>query len=857
MALAGVPRLIREGSKAARDLPKAFKILRENLAGAKPVAMATVGDDTFVVGNNSVIGSIQLLSRRRLAAQSQLENLPTASTSKVLADSLRDEITSIDGVLAQGYRARKIPPPDGLFRISIGKDEFFGVDASTQQAADALRKLGREIAFGLPEMRAQTRAATLAAETLQAGVTRAVGEISPWQVFKRILAGKGLPGARSLNEAADFARKGVKGEYGNALVPREGFEIAHIVASHDTDIRSAAASRAFVEGGLRDGVRATLQPQQAEADVLSSILRAGDDPKLREGLLRQGTLTQEQDALVDTVSGIYRDIGLANIEEGTLRTFAENYAKRKWQTRKLTGPMQAWVNDVVVNTRTRPTFALQRSLADIATGEAKGLKLAPGFDDAATALGVYVEESTRAAATSRALKRYASLTDPLSGLPAITIRKAVQTFERSTKVTSDYVSMKGHTALEDVVGRGQIPMVHSTMVRPLKVMLDADTPSELGRAMSMVNAVMKRFTLAWSMFHVMALTESNFAVKGFWRGVLGRARGEGPFQQAALGNMLLASNDDLVIDALRGGLDMGSMIDFDVALIQEGLGAISGQLPILRGVRKFNQLWDRGLWDFYHRGLKLSAFAERRAAELSKFAARGVAPTTTELLQMNNDVARYVNSAYGGLNWRRMLATKQAQRWLRFAFLAPDWTSSNLMVATPAVLNTGLRGDLARGYALRAGVTYAANLAMLNFVLSGHWPWQNPVGKKGSIELPFKDEQGRRLFMKIGKQFNEPFQWLAEPPKTFSGKMGALPKAAITFITGRNHFGRSIVDHDDGPVVDVAKRLGYIAQGTIPIPLQQAIMMSQGKRDAASALITAVGIPVSKEFIRERRPATP
>lgn len=389
-----------------------------------------------------------------------------------------------------------------------------------------------------------------------------------------------------------------------------------------------------------------------------------------------------------------------------------------------------------------------------------------------------------------------------------------------------------------------------------------------------LNGAAKRSLLWFSGFHYMALFESAIADLGwqFLRNPLRAIRdGQRDFFEAS----------DIMDLAVRSGLQFGPLLDAEVGTVAAALKQQEKSIPFLtpaaRALGRLTTVWDRPLWDYYHNGLKMYAFSEIYQRGLKRFGPENAA-------RIARETADHVNNAFGGQVWENLLVNKRGQNIARMFLMAPDWTHSNLRIALDVFANrfarserlpqllTGqsgfavraeellqpgdVRAFFSRRYALQAGLIWGSMAALANFAFTGHFPWDNPEGHKSQIQLPWKDEDGRQLFMSPGKQFKEPFELIGvfdgkDPIDFFNRKVGRLPGTIFYTATGRDYFGRPIVheDSEGNPIRALANKLGYAFGQNLPIPLQEvrkSVERGVSGRDILFVGLGAAGLPIRR-----------
>ena len=249
--------------------------------------------------------------------------------------------------------------------------------------------------------------------------------------------------------------------------------------------------------------------------------------------------------------------------------------------------------------------------------------------------------------------------------------------------------------------------------------------------------------------------------------------------------------------------------------------------------------FDRFTWDFMHTGLKAGVSMKLLEDMLRKN------PGMDEA-QAAEHVAKFVNTAFGGLNWYQVatdtsnntlrnlqlgLFNRSGRMVLQTLFFAPDWTISTWKNFTAAfkrqgsiqgLVNPLTHADFARRYQLRTIITYLTLLNGINYAMSGHYIWQN----KDPFRLEFKDG----TTMAPMKHAAEPFEWLKDPLKVLTNKLGFIPK-----FVGKTLMG----DYR----VPASKRALRELRDLVPFQLESGLEAKQG--DGLSHFLWGeIGLPV-------------
>lgn len=431
------------------------------------------------------------------------------------------------------------------------------------------------------------------------------------------------------------------------------------------------------------------------------------------------------------------------------------------------------------------------------------------------------------------------------------------------------------------------------------------TPGEnLGRTLLALNGIAKRGSIAMpGLFHFNSLTASATATIGwpFLTKVpemaaraaaspfIMVARSLGiPINMRTLGEELRAMQtafpaNDIIERAAKAGLQTGGVIDVERDLVIRGTRSAAeklGKLPVAgsaaarvaRSVGDGIMTWDRFLWDSAHSGYKLWAFSELYHAGLQKF------PHLSEE-KIAKSVADHVNNAFGGQIFEKFFLGRRGQQWARVLLLAPDWTISNVRIATDVFANWFLRGAraatdnrripgrvgsavrdriplsyiqsadvrayFARRYALRVGFINYVMAQMANFAMSGQWMDENPDGHQLDIATPFESNDGRRLYWSVGKQFKEPFQWAMFDTDLLNYKSSPIVQGSITLLRGLDVFNREVVYGEGGALEEWGHRFGHLGESFLPLGAQRFI---EGDISLGGAALEQAGFKLRPEY---------
>ena len=447
-----------------------------------------------------------------------------------------------------------------------------------------------------------------------------------------------------------------------------------------------------------------------------------------------------------------------------------------------------------------------------------------------------------------------------SGRYVSTSRKAEPAIVSLMDQITERTGRKGFRSVDHV-------WVHQDIADKLKAVIEpgfsqvgalpatATGPEKVMSGLLMANAIAKRFLLMPGTFHFVSLTEKALVTNG-WEGfksIMGRVLPN--LVKPARARSYLETLPDMA-DAIRAGLELGPPIDAEVDMFQKALKRVSEKLPITKpvidAVRSLDEWASGKLWGQYHAPMKLYSYHELVTRGLERFPKLDPAALKAE-------VALHVNASFGGGNLERLVGSKKGQQLMRLFFLAPDWNIGNLRIATDvfanlfskerallpqgAIVANDARAFFARQYALRTGLMMAFVGNFVNLAFTGHFMWDNE--DKTRIQLPGSDEKGKPIYLGMFDPFMAPFEMAASPFQYISRKAGPVPRTVIGEVTGKDFFGGDIVTAKDGPLVNIAKRIGFALQNTaVPISAQVVTGMQYGKVPLAARLLSAAGLSV-------------
>ena len=251
---------------------------------------------------------------------------------------------------------------------------------------------------------------------------------------------------------------------------------------------------------------------------------------------------------------------------------------------------------------------------------------------------------------------------------------------------------------------------------------------------------------------------------------------------------------------------------------------------------------------------------------------------------IGKEVADFVNTTFGGLNWLQVAdsvqskwakafamkaASLQGREWAQILLFAPDWTVSTLRASTNALpkelmkpwkwevgkglkdfVNPKTSADLSRRYVFNTAVAWFTILNAINLAMSGHYIWEN--------EDPTRIDRGDGTSMQLAKHSMESAEWVRDPQKTLGNKLGFVPKALVTMTTGMAYPSPSAPKVKDNTFIG---RTLHAAKGALPFQVGSAMNAPPGEK-TKRAVMSMLGVPIygqtkaqftSPEVLKERK----
>lgn len=373
--------------------------------------------------------------------------------------------------------------------------------------------------------------------------------------------------------------------------------------------------------------------------------------------------------------------------------------------------------------------------------------------------------------------------------------------------------------------------IHPDVWRAARQILEAPVSGDIGKAYDAINSFTRANAFAFSLFHDLTLRSaaigSQATAKNPLRGLF-RVMEQHPltgelkiFQSTrGLGKELL-KNEEAVADAAQHGLKFSytdsEAYQHNARTFLERRAAQFRDVPVLgktaRLARDLQQWRQEGLWKNTHDAFKIITYHDLVSKALQD------APPGTDTSAVKEQIASFLNDAYGGQEWQTKFWLDPATRKIVSRFLlAPDWTLSTLRsvpglsdVASTAreqaprlagreTFPTPKEGIEGAGKRLQFWGTEVAALAMATaaaqYVIyksfgddkkgDKAFPWDNELNQKMRIDVtpitrkfPWSDPKDpTRHYVNLGKRPQEILNWFTEPDKQIMSK-SSRPVAMI------------------------------------------------------------------------------
>jgi len=264
------------------------------------------------------------------------------------------------------------------------------------------------------------------------------------------------------------------------------------------------------------------------------------------------------------------------------------------------------------------------------------------------------------------------------------------------------------------------------------------------------------------------------------------------------------------IDTLRKLTTKGSMADKIT------------NLPILKQGKQLLEANNDLLFNKIQRWLKVTDYQNK----VLDFVSKNPSTVNESLTKVKRDIAKEVNLAYGGLNWKSLGKNPSTLGIERMVFLAPDWTESSIRMIGKATENN-IGGHYARQQYM-TGLTGGLLLTEgLNHLLTGHFTDKNARGHELEVEVQpdvyvslFRSGIGDATKLGSNMLTNGVVGGTA---KMVQGKFAPFLRTGVGVAANVDYLGRKIYgDPKKTNLQNDANLLKYVATSAGPMPFGAA-----------------------------------
>ncbi len=600
----------------------------------------------------------------------------------------------------------------------------------------------------------------------------------------------------------------------------------------EDDIIHAYANNMDAEARIVRGVTDAYKEAIPEAAHREAVTRLMEDPKFTGRTEGERLVVAAHRALVQGFSDTVN--ATPNMKMG----FIEAYVSHIVEHRGLSSSKIPTIMDDVIGVKDENAttggnkFRKERefrTFADLEKALANNPELQIKTMDIAEIDAIYARSMTR---TIERQKMLNALHDAKDAQGASLNLMSKERFQGS--VSSDIPQLRGSFISQDVMPA-------------LKFAFDNKSHASPAEALFAINRATKRVNVFGSFFHAQSLIQA-YALAGGNIAMIRRDAGAAlkQIREGGLGTEI----DNMQRAGLKIGLPdetsagaithLGQIADMGVDKLlgtQSHIGESIG-----KNLEKVQEhIFDKVTWDYLHTGLKATT-ALRLMEEYH---------TTPKLkehyteAEYRKSVAAHVNDTFGGADWfgiasasrtsagraLAMWGLKTSTRdWLGVAFFAPDWGISTFRAMSKALPDSAapaIERTLARKYAARTAVLYAGGLNMLNYAISGQFIWEN--------NDPTRVELAPGVTMQLVKHAMEYPEWVLHPVKTFSNKMGFMPRMGMAVASGQQY--------PKGPSLP-GSNINYIASQLGPFTAKSFQEDTDGYSGIRRAILGVLGVTV-------------
>ena len=400
----------------------------------------------------------------------------------------------------------------------------------------------------------------------------------------------------------------------------------------------------------------------------------------------------ELTALLDHIKDWYDEFYHV-LEDAGLRGEAgyieEGYVNHVWSREK--SDPKAWEKYVENFQRTKSPNMRHREIETYRMGRDVGL--APKFDDIIGILSYYSVSNNEAVANKKFLDDLSFIVveetnadgEVVSILPLLNSNKP-------EIMVADRYEMYHVPGVGDVWVIKDIQRQFANVFGTMRTKDVQEWVSKMGKIYDTASSTAKKIELSFSAFHMGALTEvamaqmrPDRAMKALCEYII--------FDCAKKGTIPAYAHPEDFKFAASHLVQLGATQDYaaaDVNNLTEKLrevvrnlaneenlakkGAGMAATPLAAALDYINKGMDKVLWNYLHDGLKIACFKMFAEQVDQRVAKEGLDAETRE--QLLDEAGQYVNDTFGGQYFELLDISPALVKWLRRAFLSPDWLIS-------------------------------------------------------------------------------------------------------------------------------------------------------------------------------------
>lgn len=569
------------------------------------------------------------------------------------------------------------------------------------------------------------------------------------------------------------------------------------------------------------------------------ITHSIENPKL------SSELTKEERVIRDNLIKNYADLGKRAKEAGVVKELRENYINHvvkqgedKTKTQETIDFFIGAGGDITSRGSTSSKFGKERTYDTIKDLEEAGFTLKT--KDSAELFKIYADSVEKAIIGKNLVSTLSkeSIGKDKFGRDITAIKK----LGKDSSIPYGWVT---NPQLRNYA-------IHPDLAPIVEHMFSSYSPSTIMKSMVAISNAVKRINVvasffhSWNLFGSMVLSAPSIAAKEVFTGFRGVRAATTAFRRGGLG--------DTVDSAIKSGLVLETPIDVEKgifghigAAVDDTSSKLGFSLNTEAGGKTLEKyttnITDKVTWDYMHTGGKLLVY--NHILESMK-----LKNPNADMNILGKEAARFVNNAFGGLNWTQIaaesnqkvvheLTNPKSRAVMALAMFAPDWTISTVRATVDGLIHkgNGFKGminpktstDLSRQYILKTALAYFTLFNGINLALSNKPIWEN----KDPTRIEFQDGTS----IQAAKHAMEPTEWVLHPEKTLANKMAFLPRAAITYWGEKEYaFGPDLKDKS------IPNKMTTIGKMALPFQVSSAMNAPEGA-GIERAVMGTIGIP--------------